>query len=209
MSSGKSVGDIDELFNIVMIGNSGVGKSCMLMQYVEHSFTTNFFNTIGVDFKMKTLPIDDKEVRLQIWDTAGQEKFNSITCNYYRKAHGIMIVFDITDLESFEAVKKWLAEIRNYAQDDVSKILIGNKCDLESKRQVTIEDAKRFAAENSMEYLETSAAEEVNIDNAFRKMAKMLLARFNKNSAVDSTDPTKSGLLQTMRKNKTKTGCCK
>merc|ERR1719498_1876386 len=94
----------EHLLKILLIGNSGVGKSCLLMRYVENNFTTNFFNTIGVDFKMKTININDQEVKLQIWDTAGQERFRTITCNYYRGAHGVVIVYDITDRDSFESV---------------------------------------------------------------------------------------------------------
>ena len=130
----------EHLLKILLIGNSGVGKSCLLMRYVENNFTTNFFNTIGVDFKMKTIPIADKEVKLQIWDTAGQERFRTITCNYYRGAHGVVIVYDITDRESFESVKNWMVEIEKYAQENVNKLLIGNKCDLTAKRQVSPEE---------------------------------------------------------------------
>ena len=113
----------EHLLKILLIGNSGVGKSCLLMRYVENNFTTNFFNTIGVDFKMKTIPVNDQEVKLQIWDTAGQERFRTITCNYYRGAHGVVIVYDITDRESFENVKNWMTEIDKYAQENIYMLI--------------------------------------------------------------------------------------
>lgn len=121
---------------LLILGNSGVGKSCMLMRYVDDNFTENFFNTIGVDFKLKNIQMKGKKVKMQIWDTAGQERFRTITCNYYNNAHGILIVYDITDKESFNAVKEWIAEIDKYGKKNVVKILVGNKVDMDDKREV-------------------------------------------------------------------------
>ena len=103
------------MFKILLIGNSGAGKSCILMRYSENQFTNNFYNTIGVDFKVKNLQIDGKDVKLQIWDTAGQDRFRTITSSYYRGANGILIVYDCTDKESFENIKTWMSEIDKYA----------------------------------------------------------------------------------------------
>ena len=122
--------EYDDLYKLLIIGNSAVGKSCMLMRFSENQFTENFYNTVGVDFKLKEIELKGKTVRLQIWDTAGQDKFRTITTSYYKGAHGIMIVYDITDRQSFENVSEWMEEIENYAQKNVNILLIGNKNDL-------------------------------------------------------------------------------
>jgi Ras-related protein Rab-1A len=108
----------------------------------DDTYTESYISTIGVDFKIRTIELDGKTVKLQIWDTAGQERFRTITSSYYRGAHGIIIVYDITDRESFDNVKQWLNEIDRYACENVNKLLVGNKCDLEAKRQVEFEEAK-------------------------------------------------------------------
>eukprot|EP00331_Platyophrya_macrostoma_P003503 CAMPEP_0176424454 /NCGR_PEP_ID=MMETSP0127-20121128/10845_1 /TAXON_ID=938130 /ORGANISM="Platyophrya macrostoma, Strain WH" /LENGTH=213 /DNA_ID=CAMNT_0017805511 /DNA_START=32 /DNA_END=673 /DNA_ORIENTATION=+ len=172
-------GDFDYLFKLLLIGNSGVGKSCMLMRYSENSFTTNFFNTIGVDFKIKSIVLDQKNVKLQIWDTAGQDRFRTITCSYYKGAQGIMIVYDITDKESFDSVKGWMSEIEKYAQENVIKILVGNKSDMGDKRRVTFEEGQEFARQNGMSFFETSAKSSTNVDLAFQTIAKTIMDKVN------------------------------
>lgn len=132
----------DYLFKLLLIGDSGVGKSCLLLRFADDTYTESFISTIGVDFKIRTSNIENKTVKLQIWDTAGQERFRTITCSYYRGAHGIIIVYDCSDVESFENVKKWLSEIDRYASEGVSKLLVGNKCDLVAQRKVTYEQGK-------------------------------------------------------------------
>mmetsp|Transcript_73826 Transcript_73826/g.102541 ORF Transcript_73826/g.102541 Transcript_73826/m.102541 type:complete len:144 (+) Transcript_73826:30-461(+) len=137
--------EYDYLFKMLLIGNSGVGKSCLLLRYAENSFNENFFNTIGVDFKLKTIRLEDQTIKLQIWDTAGQERFRTLTASYYRGAQGIIIVYDVTDRETFENVRTWINEIEKYSQANVCKILVGNKCDMEDKRQVTKEEGEELA----------------------------------------------------------------
>ena len=199
----------EHLLKILLIGNSGVGKSCLLMRYVENNFTTNFFNTIGVDFKMKTIQMQDKEVKLQIWDTAGQERFRTITCNYYRGAHGVVIVYDITDRDSFESVKNWMVEIDKYAQENVNKLLIGNKCDLTSKRQVAHEEGAELAKQLRIEFLETSAKEVTNVENLFKNMAESILTRIT-HQAGNNSDENEGNLnIRSGRREPTNTnsGC--
>jgi Ras-related protein Rab-1A len=116
---------------VLLIGNSGVGKSSLLVRFAEDIFTDNFMPTIGVDFKIKTVDVDSKQIKLQIWDTAGQERFKTITSSYYKGAHGIIVVYDITDRESFSNIQTWMAEVEKHASDNISRILVGNKCDLE------------------------------------------------------------------------------
>jgi Ras-related protein Rab-1A len=159
--------DYDYLFKIVIIGDSGVGKSCMLLRFADGTFTDSFISTIGVDFKIKTLRIDDKKIKLQIWDTAGQDRFKSITSSYYRGAHGIILVYDITDKQSFANIETWLGDIERYGLKTVNKLLIGNKCDLTDQREVDYETGQHLANELNISFIETSAKDSTNINDAF------------------------------------------
>ncbi|XP_020531803.1 ras-related protein RIC1 isoform X2 [Amborella trichopoda] len=136
--------EYDYLFKLLLIGDSAVGKSCLLLRFADDSYVDSYISTIGVDFKIRTVELDGKTVKLQIWDTAGQERFRTITSSYYRGAHGIIIVYDVTEMESFNNVKQWLNEIDRYASDNVSKLLVGNKCDLVENKVVDTEKAKAF-----------------------------------------------------------------
>jgi len=159
--------DYDYLFKLLLIGDSGVGKSCLLMRFAEDSYTESYLSTIGVDFKIRTIDVDGKTIKLQIWDTAGQERFRTITAAYYRGAHGIVVVYDVTDSESFENVKMWLKEIERYAADYVEKLLIGNKSDLVGKKVVEYSIAQELADSLNIPFLETSAKDSTNVDNMF------------------------------------------
>merc|ERR1719195_1229363 len=125
------------LFKVLLIGDSGVGKSCLLLRFADDTYTDNYNTTIGVNFKIRTLEQEGKTIKLQIWDTAGQERFRTITSSYYRGVHGIIVVYDVTDKESFNNVKHWVQEIEKYAADGVNKFLVGNKSDLSSKKVVS------------------------------------------------------------------------
>uniref|UniRef100_A0A452XJS9 GTP-binding protein n=1 Tax=Aegilops tauschii subsp. strangulata TaxID=200361 RepID=A0A452XJS9_AEGTS len=137
-----STSEYDYLFKLLLIGDSSVGKSCLLLRFADDAYVDTYISTIGVDFKIRTVELDGKSVKLQIWDTAGQERFRTITSSYYRGAHGIIIVYDVTDRESFNNVKQWLSEIDRYASDSVCKLLVGNKCDLVDSKVVDTEEAK-------------------------------------------------------------------
>ncbi|CAK4720815.1 unnamed protein product [Aphanomyces euteiches] len=156
----------DLLVKLLLIGDSGVGKSCLLMRYSDDSFTTSFITTIGIDFKVKTIEVDGKRVKLQIWDTAGQERFRTITTAYYRGAMGILLVYDVTDDHSFQNVRNWMRQIQQHASPNVNKILIGNKCDA-----VTKEQGEALAAEYGVQFFETSAKSNLNVEEAFRSIA--------------------------------------
>ncbi|KAL8137055.1 hypothetical protein V2J09_003056 [Rumex salicifolius] len=158
--------EYDYLFKLLLIGDSG-----------DDSYLDSYISTIGVDFKIRTVDQDEKTIKLQIWDTAGQERFRTITSSYYRGAHGIIIVYDITDQESFTNVKQWLNEIDRYASDNVNKLLVGNKADMEAERAVPYETAKAFADELGIPFLETSAKDATNVEQAFMTMASQIKSR--------------------------------
>jgi Ras-related protein Rab-1A len=147
----------------VLIGDSGVGKSCLLLRFADDAFTDSYISTIGVDFRFRTVKIEKKTVKLQIWDTAGQERFRTITSAYYRGADGIIMVYDVTSQESFGHVNDWLSEVNRYASEGTSKLLIGNKSDRTDKA-VSSEEAKAFAQALGIPFLETSAKSASNVE---------------------------------------------
>ena len=170
--------EYDYLFKLLLIGDSGVGKSCLLLRFADDTYTESYISTIGVDFKIRTIELESKTIKLQIWDTAGQERFRTITSSYYRGAHGIIVVYDTTDLESFNNVKQWLHEIGRYASENVNQLLVGNKSDLTSKRAVSFDQAKEFADSLGIEFVETSAKNSTNVEKAFMMMASQIKARY-------------------------------
>ena len=163
--------EYDYLFKLLLIGDSGVGKSCLLLRFADDSYTDSYLSTIGVDFKIRTLEIEGKTIKLQIWDTAGQERFRTITSSYYRGAHGIIVVYDITDRSSYNNIQSWLQEVDRYACENVSKLLIGNKSDLEEKRVVSYTEAKLKADEIGIPFIETSAKKSSNVEESFTRLA--------------------------------------
>ncbi|OAL25485.1 hypothetical protein AYO22_04804 [Fonsecaea multimorphosa] len=167
----------DYLFKLLLIGDSGVGKSCLLLRFADDTYTESYISTIGVDFKIRTIELDGKTVKLQIWDTAGQERFRTITSSYYRGAHGICVVYDVTDMDSFNNVKQWLQEIDRYATEGVNKLLVGNKSDMSDKKVVEYTMAKEFADSLGIPFLETSAKNASNVEQAFLTMARQIKER--------------------------------
>jgi len=164
--------EYDYLFKLLLIGDSGVGKSCLLLRFADDTYTESYISTIGVDFKIRTIELDGKTIKLQIWDTAGQERFRTITSSYYRGAHGIIVVYDVTDLVTFNNVKQWLQEIDRYASESVNKLLVGNKSDMVSKKVIETSAAEDFARNKNIPFLETSAKNATNVEQAFLKMAR-------------------------------------
>lgn len=174
MANSYNTNEYDYLFKLLIIGDSGVGKSSLMNRFSDNIFTESYINTIGVDFKIRTINMDGKMIKLQIWDTAGQERFRTIVSSYYRGAHGIMIVFDITDKETFMNVRMWCEEIKKHAAPNVRTMLIGNKADFNTKRQVDFTEAKEFADNMNMTYFETSAKTALNVEKSFYELASML-----------------------------------
>ncbi|KAJ6447111.1 GTP-binding protein SAS1 [Purpureocillium lavendulum] len=184
----------DFLIKLLLIGDSGVGKSCCLLRFSEDSFTPSFITTIGIDFKIRTIELDGKRVKLQIWDTAGQERFRTITTAYYRGAMGILLVYDVTDERSFNTngpsfscpdIRTWFQNVEQHATEGVNKILIGNKCDWEDKRVVSQEQGQALADELGIPFLEVSAKSNINIDKAFYSLAADIKKRLIDNSKND------------------------
>ena len=175
MINDSNTSNYEYLFKIILIGNSGVGKSSILQRYMKHVFDENYKITIGVDFLMKSLIINNNIVKLQVWDTAGQERYKSMVASYYRGAHVALIVFDLTSHRSFEALPSWIEAFYKSGPEQKNTILIGNKKDLINERQVTKEEVELFSQTNNMMYFETSAREGDNIDYVFNYTAKKLL----------------------------------
>mmetsp|Transcript_97292 Transcript_97292/g.280049 ORF Transcript_97292/g.280049 Transcript_97292/m.280049 type:complete len:203 (-) Transcript_97292:1-609(-) len=169
--------EYDYLFKLLIIGDSGVGKSCLLLRFTDDTYTDSYTSTIGVDFKIRTTELDGKTIKLQIWDTAGQERFRTITSSYYRGAHGIIVVYDVSDSASFQNVQQWIREIDRNAGETCQKLLIGNKADLSSKRVVSTKEGKEFADSLGIEFLETSAKTSQNVEQAFLSMANKIKAK--------------------------------
>lgn len=169
--------DYDFHLKIIMVGDSGVGKSCLLKSFMGKEFSEGYVSTIGVDFEMKQATIHDKKVNLQIWDTAGQERFRTITTSYYRSSDAILIVFDISDETTFRNVEAWLDDVRSYARETCDVMLIGNKVDLYAERKVSFDKAKSYADERGMTYIETSAKTHFNVSKAFETVATMACTR--------------------------------
>ncbi|XP_054278706.1 ras-related protein Rab-43 [Macrosteles quadrilineatus] len=188
ISPSSSDESFDFLFKIVLIGDCGTGKTCVVQRFKSGTFVERHGNTIGVDFSMKTVTVDGKKVKLQIWDTAGQERFRTITQSYYRSANGVIIVYDITKRASFLGLQRWIEEVRRYTASNVIIILIGNKCDLETLREVEFAEAEAMCEyiPEILYVMETSARENTNVENAFLCLATELKRRHDHNSYVDS-----------------------
>ncbi len=164
----------EDLFKVVIIGDSGVGKSNLMMRYTQNEFSTDTPSTIGVEFMTKSVRNEGREVKVQIWDTAGQERFRAISRSIYHGAKGAMLVYDITSQSSFDNLSNWLTELRVHVHPSTAIFLVGNKCDLEHLRVVKKEAADRFARENGLSFIETSAAERINVDRAFEWLVKSM-----------------------------------
>ena len=182
--------EYDYIFKVLLIGNSDVGKSSLILRYVDQIWNDVFVPTIGVDFKVKSLQIDNKRVKMQIWDTAGQERFRNVISSYFKGAHGILLIYDITARDSFKELENWLGEVERNATPQVLKILIGNKCDLDEQRQITVDEGEAFAARNGMKFIETSAKNNTNVNEAFEALAKIMVESSNKKNVIKKKKKT-------------------
>ncbi len=170
MTSGNMV-NFDYLLKYIIIGDAAVGKSNLLLRYVHGQFKPEYQLTIGVEFGAKNIEISSKLFRIQIWDTAGQENFRSITRAYYKNSVCALVVYDISSRDSFNNVMSWIEDCKNQSPKTIFMVLVGNKCDLNDKRQVTIEEGRELAERNEMLFFETSAKDGINVDEIFLNSA--------------------------------------
>lgn len=199
----------DLLIKLLLIGDSSVGKSCLLLRFSDDMFTPSFITTIGIDFKIKTIELDGKKIKLQIWDTAGQERFRTITTAYYRGAMGIMLVYDVTQESTFLNIKEWVRNIEQHATDSVNMMLVGNKCDMEDERVVSTESGQKLADELGILFFETSAKDRTHVEDAFITLAKDIKKRLMENPAEYPQQETSIKVSQpAVNKPDKKNGCC-
>lgn len=173
----------DYIYKILLLGDVNVGKTCFILSYVDEHFDDKHISTIGVDFKTKLFQINSEEIlKLQIWDTAGQDKFKCITKNYFRGTNAIILIYDITSKSSFKNIKNWLAQIKEILADEALVILVGNKCDLENERLITLEQGLMLANEYKLSFFESSAKENISIKEIFEHLIIEMLRKFNPES---------------------------
>lgn len=207
--------EYDYLFKIIVIGDSGIGKSSILFRFADDIYNDNYISTIGVDFKIKTIYINGKMIKLQIWDTAGQERFRTITTSYYRGAHIIFLCYDITDRQTFLNLDMWNNEIKKFSNPNVKVVLCGTKMDLIYYRQVSREEGHSYADKYGYEFYETSAKNNKNIDELFEKTSERLLNDFmininNKNNEnnLEEIKLTQKLGINVEKKNILNNNCC-
>ncbi|XP_033748093.1 ras-related protein Rab-35-like [Pecten maximus] len=190
--------EYDHLFKLLIIGDSGVGKSSLLLRFSDNTFSGTYITTIGVDFKIRTVDVNGEKVKLQIWDTAGQERFRTITSTYYRGTHGVIVVYDVSSGESFANVKRWLHEIDQNC-DVVNRILVGNKDDDPDRKVVLTQDAQRFAEQMGIQLFETSAKENINVEEMFIGITKLVLVtkKEQMKKAADQPQEDRKGIVLT------------
>ena len=209
-SSNPNDQDYEFIFKVLLLGNSNVGKSSLFLRFVDDIWNDTFVPTIGVDFKIKTFEIDSKKIKMQIWDTAGQERFKNIIASYYRGAHGILLLYDVTDKDSFKTLSNWLIEIEKNASKNVLRLLIGNKCDLEEKRVISFNQGKEFADTYGLKFIETSAKKNLNVNEAFETLGRELMNASSDKKIVKQNNNKKISVAkaQDLNINTKKEGCC-
>ena len=208
-SSNPNDQDYEFIFKVLLLGNSNVGKSSLFLRFVDDIWNDTFVPTIGVDFKIKTFEIDSKKIKMQIWDTAGQERFKNIIASYYRGAHGILLLYDVTDKDSFKNLSNWLIEIEKNASKNVLKVLIGNKSDLEDKRLVSYNQGKEFADTYGLKFIETSAKKNLNVNEAFETLGRELMIASADKKISNQKQNKKISVAKAQDLNiKKKDGCC-
>jgi small GTP-binding protein len=197
----------DYLIKLLVIGNSGVGKTNMLLKFCDNNFMSSHLTTIGIDFKIKTILMGSDKVRLQIWDTAGQEKFKTITQTYYRGAMGIVLTYAINERETFEDIQNWIKQIKIHASDNVLKVLVGNKIDIDD-RKVSYDEGMQLAADLGVRFFETSAKTGEQIEELFMYMAEEIKNKLDQEEKVGAISYTGSKLQKHASEKQSKEDCC-
>lgn len=212
----KTEEDYDYLFKVVLIGDSGVGKSNLLSRFTRNEFSLESKSTIGVEFAARSVNVDGKSIKAQIWDTAGQERYRAITSAYYRGAVGALLVYDITRHVTFENVERWYKELKDHTDVNIVVMLVGNKSDLLHLRAVSVEEGKSFAERESLYFMETSALDSTNVENSFTQVLTQIYRIVSKRSLDTaeealSTLPGKGQSISVNGKDEfttKKAGCC-
>lgn len=187
--------EYDYLFKVVLIGDSGVGKSNLLSRFTRNEFCLESKSTIGVEFATRTLQVEGRTVKAQIWDTAGQERYRAITSAYYRGALGALLVYDVTKPTTFDNVSRWLKELRDHADSNIVIMLIGNKTDLKHLRAVATEDAQSYAEKEGLSFIETSALEATNVEKAFQTILSEIYRIISK-KPLSSEEPAPANIKE-------------
>ena len=180
--------EYDLMFKILLLGDSGVGKSSLLLRYTKNEFISDMRSTIGVEFALKYITIDNYQLKIQIWDTAGMERYRSITNAYYKGAKGVIVLYDICRKKSFENVDKWIDDFKSKADDDAVIILIGNKSDLDDKREVSKEEGESKAQMNKFAFMETSAKDNNNVQKAFETLFSEIVKIYKNKNNIEFND---------------------
>lgn len=198
-------------FKYIIIGCSGVGKTSILRRLIENKFNKGGQSTVGIEYHTKIVNVNGRAVKMMIWDTAGQERFYTIAKAYFRMAHGVILVFDITDRKSFEKLPNWLRDAKAEADPNCTAILVGNKSDLQESRTVTVEEAERFANKHELTYIETSASSGENIIETFTRIAESLIQKVDSNQIKTATAPNIHPPKETTSSNESSSysRCCK
>ena len=187
---------IEKSFKIMLLGDSSVGKTCFLKRYIDDTFQDVYLSTIGFDYKYKFITLEDgKKIKLQIWDTAGQERFRTIGKGYYKGAHGIILIYDVTSQKSFDSIKTWLNEIKSEASNKVCVFLVANKIDIE-ERLISREDGEEIAKNNNLDFYESSAKDNINVSEVFQDLAEKINEKYQimkeKGKKLDEIIPEKT-----------------
>ena len=193
----------DCVYKVLLLGDSTVGKTCFLLKYTDKVFKEVHMTTVGLDYRLKSMTLKNgKNVKLQIWDTAGQDRFRSITKNYYKGAQGIIVIYDITNFASFDNVKNWISQIREEVTSNVVIYIAGNKTDLEEQRKIQTEEGKNLAEEYGFHFVETSAKNGTNINEAFEDLVERIDSIFGK------LGTNHAEIINGNQINKQKKSCC-
>ena len=196
----------DIVYKVLLLGDSTVGKTCFLLRYCDKTFQDAHLSTIGLDYRVKTMTLKNKKnIKLQIWDTAGQDRFRAITKNYYKGANGIILIYDVTNLQTYENVKNWITQIREETNPNVVIYLAGNKIDIpEEERVVKTEEGKEIADEYKLQFKETSAKDGINVNEVFQELVEKI---DEVNSKLEVSKPEPKNILYSPGKKK-KSSCC-
>ena len=209
MSESKENNEEEEIkIKIMLLGESQIGKTSLIQRYVKNNFNLSYITTVGIDFQLKQIKMNNKSIKLQIWDTAGQERFKNITKSYFHSSDGFIVGYDITSRLSFTNVSTWLKEINDNAPEEIQKILIGNKCDL-NEREVTTEEGQKLAEENGMKFFETSAKNDINVKETFESITKDILDVQDKEEGESRNSLVIDRNIEKKKdEEKEKKGCC-